>query len=197
MIGSSSGTITLGQSWPGSNGNEGVLCFPQSSSITGASPSDSLVSYPGHLLEGVLPLCREAVSVFYSPQPTGQRKNIEIAHSTNSNWIRCNMNNAQTSDGERNCELGKYQEAAAEYACISLHNAKFQIFHYYYYYYYYYYNNIILYIIINIISDYYIINIILLNAYQIKFLLFGISLEIFFKHFLSLVDWTHTHKRKQ
>ena len=35
---------------------------------TGASPSDWLVSYPGHSLRvGVLTLCRDAVSVFYSP----------------------------------------------------------------------------------------------------------------------------------
>ena len=52
---------------PGSNGNERLLCIPQSSSITGTSPSDCLVSYPGCLWEGVLPLCRDAVSVFYSP----------------------------------------------------------------------------------------------------------------------------------
>ena len=31
-----------------SDGNEGALNIPQSSSITGASPSDGLVSYPGH-----------------------------------------------------------------------------------------------------------------------------------------------------
>ena len=41
---------TLGQSGPGSNGNERVLRIPQSSSITGASTSDCLVSYPGHSL---------------------------------------------------------------------------------------------------------------------------------------------------
>ena len=38
------------QSGPGSNGNEGVLRIPQSSNITGASPSDCLMSYPGHSL---------------------------------------------------------------------------------------------------------------------------------------------------
>ena len=37
-----------GQSGPGSNGNKGGLRILQSSSITGASPSDRLVSYPGH-----------------------------------------------------------------------------------------------------------------------------------------------------
>ena len=40
-----SGTTTLGQNESGSNGNEGVLFIPQSSSINGALPSDCLVSY--------------------------------------------------------------------------------------------------------------------------------------------------------
>ena len=44
------GATTPGQSGPGSNGNKGVVCITQSSSITAASPSDFLVSYPGHLL---------------------------------------------------------------------------------------------------------------------------------------------------
>ena len=43
-----SGATTPGQSEPGSNGNKGVLHIPQSSSITGNSPSDCLVSYLGH-----------------------------------------------------------------------------------------------------------------------------------------------------
>ena len=45
-----SGTITPGQSGPGSDGSEGVVCIPQSSSITGTLPSDCLVSYPGYSL---------------------------------------------------------------------------------------------------------------------------------------------------
>ena len=36
------------QSRPGSNGNEGILHIPQTSNITGTSPSDCLVLYPGH-----------------------------------------------------------------------------------------------------------------------------------------------------
>ena len=40
-----SGATTAGQSGPGSDGNEGVLHIPQSSSTTGTSPSDCLVSY--------------------------------------------------------------------------------------------------------------------------------------------------------
>ena len=42
-----SGATTLDQSEPGSDGNDGVLRIPQSSSITGASPLDCLMSYPG------------------------------------------------------------------------------------------------------------------------------------------------------
>ena len=64
------GATTPGQSKPGSDGNEEVLSIPQSSSITETSPSDCLVSYPGHLL-GVLPLRRSAVGVFYSPRRQG------------------------------------------------------------------------------------------------------------------------------
>ena len=39
-----SGATTPGQSGPGSDGNEGVLRIPQSSSISGASPSDCFLS---------------------------------------------------------------------------------------------------------------------------------------------------------
>ena len=60
-----SGTITPDQSGSGSNGNEGVLHIPQSSSITGAKPSDYFVSYPGYSLE------RESyISTEMQPQST-------------------------------------------------------------------------------------------------------------------------------
>ena len=68
-----SGATTLGQSGPGSDRNEGVLRIPQSSSITGTSLSDRLMSYLGHSLEGVLSLCRGAVGVFYGPSRLGNR----------------------------------------------------------------------------------------------------------------------------
>ena len=42
-----SGATTPDQSGPGSDSNEGVLHIPQSSSITGASLSDGLMTYPG------------------------------------------------------------------------------------------------------------------------------------------------------
>ena len=73
QIGPISGTTTPGQSGPGSDDNKGVLHIPQSSSITGTSPSDCLVSYSRHSLGGgVLPLCRGAVSIFYSPSRLGK-----------------------------------------------------------------------------------------------------------------------------
>ena len=65
-MGQISGATTPAQSGPGSEGNEVVLRISQNSSITRTSPSDCLMSYPGHLLEGVLPLYRDAVGVFYS-----------------------------------------------------------------------------------------------------------------------------------
>ena len=66
-----SGATTQGLSGPGSDGNEGVHCIPQTSSITGTSSSDCLVSYREHSLcmwvwGGGLPLCKEVVSVFRS-----------------------------------------------------------------------------------------------------------------------------------
>ena len=45
-----SGATTPGQSRPGSDGNERVFHIPKSSGIIGTSPSDYLVSYPGHSL---------------------------------------------------------------------------------------------------------------------------------------------------
>ena len=45
-----SGTTTPGKSGPASDGNEGMLRIPQSSSITEASPSDCLASYLGYSL---------------------------------------------------------------------------------------------------------------------------------------------------
>ena len=64
-----SGATTPGQSVPGSDANKEVFRIPLSYIITGISSSDCLVSYPEHSSASreVLPLCREAVGVFYSP----------------------------------------------------------------------------------------------------------------------------------
>ena len=66
-----SSTTTLGKSGPGSDGNEQVLRIPQSSSITGTSPSDCLVSYPEQPLWGLTPLQRSRLCIL-QPHPTGQ-----------------------------------------------------------------------------------------------------------------------------
>ena len=65
-MGPLTGATTLDQSEPGSNGNEEVLCIPQRPRSSG-SPSVSFVSYPGPPWGVVLPLCRDAVGIFYSP----------------------------------------------------------------------------------------------------------------------------------
>ena len=61
---------TPDQSGLGSNGNERVLYIPQSSRAK-ASPSDPLMSYLGHMLRDVLPLCRDVVDIFYNHSPPG------------------------------------------------------------------------------------------------------------------------------
>ena len=50
---------------------EGCSAFPKALASLKTSPSDCSVSYPGHSLRGVLPLCRDAASVFYSPSRLG------------------------------------------------------------------------------------------------------------------------------
>ena len=72
-----SGASTPGQSGSWSDCNEEVLCIPQSSGITGASPSDTLVSYLGHSLRRrVLLHCRDTVGVFYSPNRLTYSSNL-------------------------------------------------------------------------------------------------------------------------
>ena len=45
-----SGATTSSHSGPENDGNERLLCIPQSSSVTGASPPESLMSYTGYSL---------------------------------------------------------------------------------------------------------------------------------------------------
>ena len=83
-----SGAATLGQSGPGRDANDGVLHIPQSSSITGTSPSDCLVSNTGHSLKGVLPLCIDAVGIFYSSSWQGTKFIIvHFYHHQQCRWF--------------------------------------------------------------------------------------------------------------
>ena len=69
MIGPLSDATTAGQSGPGSDGNEEILRIPQSSSIAGTSPSDYLVTYPGHSLGGGGSYPSAEVQSVYSTAP--------------------------------------------------------------------------------------------------------------------------------
>ena len=68
-----SAAITPGQREPRSNGNEGVLCITQNSSITRVPPSDCSVSYiqDTHWYGGGLTPLQSAVGVFYNPSQLG------------------------------------------------------------------------------------------------------------------------------
>ena len=102
-----SGALTPSESGPGSNGNEEMFCIPQSSSITGTSPLDCLVSYPGHWLREsypsaevqfyspsrlgcralfgeVLHICRSAIGVFYCPSRLGHRTQVGVGCYTSA-----------------------------------------------------------------------------------------------------------------
>ena len=67
-----SGANTLGQIEPGSDGNEEVVSILQSSSITEASSSDCLVSYPRYSLRETYPYVEIAGGVVCSPSQLGQ-----------------------------------------------------------------------------------------------------------------------------
>ena len=79
MDGTLSDATSPGQSRLGSDGNEGVLFIPKSSRITGASPSDCFVSYPGHSLEeSLLQRCSPFILLL---QPTGLKKHFYFGKS--------------------------------------------------------------------------------------------------------------------
>ena len=66
-----SGATTPGQSGFRSDGSEGIRCIPQSSSITGASPLDCLMSYLGHSLWWGLTPQQRCSQCILQPQLTG------------------------------------------------------------------------------------------------------------------------------
>ena len=62
-----SGATISDHNGPGSNGNEEAFRIPQRPSIIGTSPSDCLVSYPGHSLGESYPTA-EVQSVYSTAQ---------------------------------------------------------------------------------------------------------------------------------
>ena len=80
-----SGATTPGQSEPGSNGNERVLCIHQSSCITEASPSDCLLSYPGPSFRWGSYLTAEMQS-FLSAAPADSAIKIKSVFKKYQDW---------------------------------------------------------------------------------------------------------------
>ena len=71
-----SGATTLGLNGPGSDGNEGLLCIPQNSSIIRTSPSDHLLSCLGHSLGAFSPSAE--VQPLYSRVPADWANSYRI-----------------------------------------------------------------------------------------------------------------------
>ena len=82
---------TLSQSGPRSDDSKGLLHIPQSFSITGASPSDCLVSCRGHSLPGSLTLVQRCSWCILLPQPTGlsqtEENEIKLRSLIRTDWI--------------------------------------------------------------------------------------------------------------
>ena len=74
-----SGITTPGQSGPRSNSNEGVLRISRSSSISGTSASDCLVSYQGHSVEKPSVYCTTPADWAKSKKNWPKRHSIDNA----------------------------------------------------------------------------------------------------------------------
>ena len=82
-------TTTPAQSGPGTNGNQGVLDIAQSSNITGASPSNYLVSYLGQSL-GVAYSSAEMQSLNYAASADWVNEDTRkksVCGSSNISWF--------------------------------------------------------------------------------------------------------------
>ena len=101
-----SGATTPDQCEPGSDSNEGILHIPQSSCITGASPSDVLVSYQGHSLRESYP------SALYSTAHYRLGCCLRIFCSPSSSWF-CR---AIKSQGEQS----RKRSSALPYTSVTL-----------------------------------------------------------------------------
>ena len=61
-----SDATTPGKSGPGNDRNDRIICIPQNSNISEASPTYSLMSYPGHsLLEGSYPSAEMQLAIHF------------------------------------------------------------------------------------------------------------------------------------
>ena len=112
-----------GQSGPGSNGNEGVLRIPQSSSIAGTSPSDCLVSNLGHSFGFFYPTA-EKQSVYSTAPADWANSNAwpgtaSICYTGNSYWMLLLFTNVY------------YHRLLILYICIQRQRHNHNIYHHY------------------------------------------------------------------
>ena len=93
-----SGATTPGQSEPGNDCNEEVFHIPQSCSITGTSPLDCFVSYPGHSWGESYPSAEKQSVYSTAPTDWAQKGACWVWHKTESysealvvdKWRKCN-----------------------------------------------------------------------------------------------------------
>ena len=91
----------------------GMVMKLQSSNITGASPSDYLVSYARHSLGGVLPNCRDAVGEFYSPSRLAKRL-ITTASIGNGNTTNSKSRKNRKQISEEKDLYGNFRQQAGK-----------------------------------------------------------------------------------
>ena len=72
--------------------DQGAIAIKGYSAVPKASPSNSLVSYPGHFWvgwwQGVIPFCRDAANVLYSPNWQSKNFGCNIS-SLKLKWRSC------------------------------------------------------------------------------------------------------------
>ena len=92
--------IRVGQDGPESNGNQGLLHFSQISR-TGSSPSEGLVSYPGHTLVEVLPAlqwCSQRIQGIVNNVTDADTLNVWIYNNSPKQFVTKYSNgNVQTN----------------------------------------------------------------------------------------------------
>ena len=101
-----SSTTTPGQSGRGSDGNEEEPRIPQSSCITGASPSDCIVSYPRNSLAGSLNPLQRCSRCIWQPQQTGPGKVKEPRLHFYLPIVRCKKSKVKHKQPLLGFELG-------------------------------------------------------------------------------------------
>ena len=132
-------STTSVQSGSGSNGNEEVFHIPQSSK-TEASISDGLMLYSRHWgKEGVLPLWRNAIDIFYNPSQlghTGWRETYPFAemklvrstapsklgHSLGKSYLFAEMQSVYSTTPSQRTGLIFFRNVLPPIKCLSYQN---------------------------------------------------------------------------